>query len=203
MYYEPQIFKGQRGVLGHILGGWTFSPLFTAQSGNGTSPSYSEINCTACQAFGEVAQTSASQGSIAENAVGFAPYTGTTSVKYGVFPTDGIGNRSPNYGLNMYSSPSTVYNQFRPCVLGTDTSCGGYYNLRGLPTWNLDLSVQKDVGFHEGRFGGTLYFAFTNVLNHFQPSGPALNLSSPTTFGQITSQANIPRNMEFGIRLRF
>ena len=32
-------------------------------------------------------------------------------------------------------------------------------------------------------------------------SGPSLTLTSPTSFGQITSQGNTPRQMEFGIRL--
>ena len=70
MYYIPPVFNGQRGVLGHILGGWTFSPLFTAQSGGGAAPSYTEINCTGCQGFGETGNSSASSGSVAENAVG-------------------------------------------------------------------------------------------------------------------------------------
>jgi hypothetical protein len=203
MYYIPPVFRGQHGVLGHILGGWTFSPLFTAQSGAGISPSYSEINCTACQAFGEVGNSAASNSSIAENAVGFSPYTGTTSAKYGVFPTDGVGNRAPNYGVNMFQSPSTVLAEFRPCVLGTDTSCGGYYNLRGLPTWNVDMNVAKDVGFHNEQIGGTIYISFTNILNHYQPPNPSLSITSPTSFGQIVGQANTPRNMEFGLRLRF
>jgi hypothetical protein len=203
MYYQPPVFRGQKGLLGHILGGWTFSPLFTAQSGGGIAPSYSEINCTGCQAFGEVGNSSASSGSVTEDAVGFTKYTGTSSVKYGVFPTDGIGNRAPNYGLNMFATPSSIIGEFRPCVLGTDTSCGGYYNLRGLPTWNLDMNVAKDVGFRNERFGGTIYISFTNILNHFQPSNPSLSITNMNTFGQITSQANIPRNMEFGIRVRF
>ena len=33
MYYTLPFFKGQKGVLGHLLGGWTIAPLFTAQSG--------------------------------------------------------------------------------------------------------------------------------------------------------------------------
>ncbi len=41
-------------MLGHILGGWTIAPLFTALSGGGTSVSYTEGNCTGCEAFGEV-----------------------------------------------------------------------------------------------------------------------------------------------------
>jgi hypothetical protein len=47
-----------------------------------------------------------------------------------------------------------------------------------------------------------LFFTFTNVLNRFQPSNPSFSLASPTTFGQITLQANTPRNMEFGLRVR-
>src|SRR5207302_6731012 len=35
MFYQPKIFVGQKGVLGKVLGGWTVSPLFTAQSGAG------------------------------------------------------------------------------------------------------------------------------------------------------------------------
>jgi hypothetical protein len=202
MYYQPPYFRGQKGVMGHLLGGWTFSPLFTAQSGSGIEPSYSEINCTACQAFGEVGNTAASDSSIAEGAVGLMPYTGTTTAKYGVYGSNGVGTKNP-YGINMYSDPSAVIAQFRPCVLGFDTSCGGYYNLRGLPTWNLDLSVIKDIGIQRERVGAQMYFQFSNVLNHFQPSNPSLSLSSPTTFGVISGQSNTPRNLEFGLRVHF
>ena len=44
MYYSAPFFRGQHGVLGHILGGWTISPLFTAQSGAPTAVGYSEGN---------------------------------------------------------------------------------------------------------------------------------------------------------------
>jgi hypothetical protein len=54
MYYEVPVYKTQQGVLGHILGGWTISPLFTTQSGGVTAVGYSEGSCTACEAFGEV-----------------------------------------------------------------------------------------------------------------------------------------------------
>jgi hypothetical protein len=204
MYYSPTVFRGQKGVLGHLFGGWTVSPLFTAQSGGVVGMFYSEINCTGCQELGQVGNSSASSGTAnGSAAVAMSPYTGTNSTKYGVFPTDGVGNKAPNYGMNMFSSPSTVINEFRPCVLGTDTSCGGYGPMRGLPTWNVDVNVAKDLGFHKEQIGGTLYFSFTNVLNHFQPSNPSLTITSPTSFGQITGQANTPRNMEFGLRLRF
>jgi hypothetical protein len=46
-------------------------------------------------------------------------------------------------------------------------------------------------------------FQFTNVFNHFQPANPTLNIDSPQTWGVITSQANTPRQMEFGLRVQF
>ena len=74
--------------------------------------------------------------------------------------------------------------------------------LRGLPTWNLDLSVAKDIRFTE-RVGMTFLAQFANVFNKFQPSDPAMNLNSPQTFGYINGQANTPRQIEFGLRVHF
>jgi hypothetical protein len=217
MYYNPPVFKGQHGVVGHILGGWTIAPLFTAISGAPTGASYTEGNCTACEAFGEVTTPGTSSvGSTSENAVGLLPYTGDISARYNVYPTGAtngnnlvegpasVGTKTSGYyGLNAFANPAQVYSEFRPCVLGYDTSCGGYYNLRGLPTWNLDTNVIKDIGIWKERVGAQFFFQITNVLNHFQPGNPSLSITSPTTFGQLGGQANTPRNMEFGIRLHW
>ena len=56
---------------------------------------------------------------------------------------------------------------------------------------------------HKGCVGMMLFFTFTNVPDRFQPSNPGFSLTSPTTFGQITGQADTPRNKEFGRRVRF
>ena len=37
--------------------------------------------------------------------------------------------------------------EFRKCVPGIDTSCGGYGNLRGLPTFNVDAQALQDIAF--------------------------------------------------------
>jgi hypothetical protein len=63
--------------------------------------------------------------------------------------------------------------------------------------------VVKNLALYQERVSAQFLFIFTNVLNHFQPSNPSLSLTSPTTFGQITGQANSPRSMEFGLRIRF
>jgi hypothetical protein len=103
----------------------------------------------------------------------------------------------------MFANPAQVLSEFRPCILGLDTSCGGYGgNLRGLKSWNLDASVIKDIGVFREQVGATLFFQFTNVLNHMQPGNPSLNISSPTSFGNITSSGS-PRNIEFGLRVHF
>jgi hypothetical protein len=223
-YYAVPFYQSQKGVIGHILGGWTISPLFTAQSGNPTGVTYSEGSCTGCQAFGEVttpgtSAVSADNNSLAETAVGFGPYTGGTSAHYGItggtgsnvaFGSSAVGTKAISsattalYGLNMFTNPAQVYGEFRPCVLGLDTSCGGGAGgLRGLPTWNLDAQVVKDLGLYKERVGAQFFFTFTNVLNHFQPSNGGLSLTSPTSFGQITGQSNSPRSMEFGLRVHF
>ncbi len=199
MFYQPPYFKGMHGLKGRVLGGWTISPLLTAQSGGGISVGYAPSSIT--QAFGE--SNSTGSGALTENAVGSAPYTGGTSANYNVAGSGGIGTNNP-YGVNLFGDPAAIYKEFRPCVLGVDTNCGGYYNLRGLPRWNLDATVTKDIGIIGERVGATLHFQITNVMNHVVLSNPSsLSLTSPTTFGRITTQSNTPRQMEFGLRIHF
>jgi hypothetical protein len=201
-YYRPEYYKTQKGIIGHILGGWTISPLFTAQSGGVTGVGFSEGSCSSCQAFGEDTPTGG-LSAYNENAVFASKYTGGTSANYNVPGSAGIGTNNTT-GLNIYSNPAAVFAEFRKCVLGIDTSCGGDGNLRGLPTFNLDAQALKDIGvWKDGKVGATLSFQVTNVLNHMQPSGPSLSLTSPTTFGKISGAANTPRNMEFGLRIHF
>jgi len=52
LWQEPW-YRSQKGILGHLLGGWTVAPVFTAQSGaplgvfnlNGACESFGEMNC--------------------------------------------------------------------------------------------------------------------------------------------------------------
>jgi hypothetical protein len=207
--WESPWYKTQRGILGHVLGGWVVSSILTAQSASGESVTYNESGLCggACQAFGE--SSSSSITSNTELAVAAAPFTGGTSAHYNVAGSNSIGTNNPA-GVNQFANPAAIYSEFRPCILGYDTSCGGYYNIRGLPSWNVDAGALKDIGiWKEGRVGATLSFQITNVFNHVVMNNPSyissnnLNLSVPSQFGRITSAANIPRNMEFGLRIHF
>jgi hypothetical protein len=202
LYYSPKAFRAQHGPVGKVLGGWTFSPLLTAQSGAPIVPGYVEAGSSlGQQAFGEVSTSSSATTSFATNAQGTGPYTGGSSANYNVVASNGVGTNNAG-GVNMFADPSAVFNEFRKCILGFDQSCAPIA-LRGLPRWNVDMNVSKSISFWREGVGADFSVLFTNVLNHNVMSNPTLTLTTATTFGRITSSASTPRNMEFGIRLHF
>jgi hypothetical protein len=198
--YRTPGFKNQKSIWSHLFGGYTIAPLFTAQSGAPTCVGYTAGS--QAQAFGQ--SSSANISSTPGNcAVEIVPTKYNLTEIENVAGSGGFGTNNTT-GLNAFANPAAVGANFRRCILGYDTSCGGNGTLRGLPTWNLDAQALKEIGvWKDGRVGATLGFAFTNVLNHFQPSGPSLSITSPTSFGKISGQSNTPRNLEFSLRVHF
>ena len=196
--YQPPFFKGQTGLLGRVLGGWTFSPIFTAGSG---IPVTCNTN-TDAQSFG------ASDGvGFSENEQCIFTKTPTsTSAHYGVAGSSGVGTETPGSTtatqINMFQDPAAVYNNARPPILGLDSHVGGQGNTRGMPYFNLDLSVVKDIKFSE-RVGFSFQSVFTNLLNHNQFEDPTLDPTSPGSWGVLGTEGSIPRKMEFGFRVHF
>lgn len=201
--WEPRFFKNQNSIFGRLLDGWAFAPLFTARSG---FPLYVGIQSGtngSCQSFGEM---NCNEGSTNEQAPFLVPYKGGNSAIKNTTVTGAIGtNTNPangGVGINAFHDPAAVYAGFRRLILGLDHNGGGTGRLRGMPTWNLDLSVAKKFQFTE-RVGMMFLAQFANVLNKFQPGNPSMTLDSPASFGNITSQANTPRQIEFGLRVHF
>jgi hypothetical protein len=197
MYYRPKMFKSSGGVLRQLTGGWGFAPLFTAQSGAPLGVTSSSN----CQSFG---QANCSYLGGTEQAIAIGPVNGGNEAHYGV-SSNGVAGQNGNAsrggsGLNMFADPSAVFSNFRRDILGVDTRVGGAGPLRGFPTWNLDFAVMKDIKIRES-IGATLSFQFVNVLNHFQPANPSLSIDNPGSFGVVTTQANAPRQIEFGLKL--
>jgi hypothetical protein len=218
--YQPPFFNGQKGLLGRVLGGWSISPLLTAQSGAPLQVNVGTGSNSDAQAFGEIY---GNNNRAFENAVLTGPFTGGNSTHYNVTVPSGAGvNGNPakgGSGINLFADPNAAYSLFRRPILGLDTSGGGAGVIRGLPAWSLDATVSKDIRVTE-RFSATIIIQVTNVLNHFQPENPTLNIDSPQTFGVITDQSTTgalsgiggtargvpainPRQMEFGLRLHF
>lgn len=187
--YDVPVYRSQAGVIGRLLGGWSVAPLFTAQSGSPLCVG------TGAESFGSW---------MGGCAVGLRSYTGGNTAHRNVVASGSAGSSgnasSSGSGMNMFSDPQAVYDSFRPMVLGLDGRFGG--PLRGFPGWNLDLAVRKSIAFREN-MGATLSFEFMNVLNHFQPANPGLNVFNAAGWGVVTGQAIDPRRIEFGLRIFF
>ena len=202
--YTPPFYREQQGIAGKILGGWSFSPLFVAgsgfpvevQTGNGNGESWGEGNAN-------------NESGLVENAIIIGPLNYTNTRKQGINGSNGIGTAGPassalQDGQNVFSDPQSAFQAFRNPILGLDNKDGGAGPLRGLPFWNMSLSINKNVKFTE-RLNTSFYVAFTNVLNHMQPADPAFALYDPSFFGVLGGggnvQGNTPRQTEFGFRI--
>lgn len=204
LLYQIPYMRTQKGLAGRLLGGWSIAPLFTASSGQPLEVNIGTGANEDSQAFGEVYPDGSA--SAYENAVTITPYAYGNSVHSNVQYLNGVASSGNpaigGSGLNMFANPAQAFADFRPMILGYDTNSNGYGVIRGLPTWNLDLAVNKDFAITE-RLGATFVAQFSNVFNHFQAATPTLDINQPSTFGVITSQANTPRQIEFGLRLHF
>ena len=123
----------------------------------------------------------------------------------------GVNSNLANGGnnINMFSNPAAIFAQFRPCILGFDTSCGSTGQIRGMARWNMDMNVAKDINLFRERVSATLSFSFVNVFNHVVLNDPYLGVGDPADFGVLGSnnpnggQVNTPRQLTFSLRLRF
>ena len=113
----------------------------------------------------------------------------------------------------MFQDPTAVYNCFRNPILGIDGSAGGGAGiLRGMPFWNLDFSLRKNILITE-RVSTEFMAIFTNLFNHNQLGDPYLAVGDTGDWGVLggnsvvnnglSQQVNNPRSMEFGLRVRF
>jgi hypothetical protein len=191
LIYNPPFYKGQQGIIGHVLGGWTFSPIFTA--GSGLPITLGTLNGGG-QAFGEGDSTNFFANGNSENAV----IVGHLST--GIHKTAG---QLPN----LFADSNAAYDAIRQPILGLDTKDGGWGVLRGLPYWNMDFSLRKNFKITE-RFNLDFQMVTVNLFNHpvFYDPGPgdyADTSSGPDGFGTLPGQGNTPRTMEFGLRLNF
>jgi hypothetical protein len=209
MVYQPQFYKSQSGFKGELLGGWTIAPVFT--TGSGLPITVGTANFGG-QAFGEGDSVNFFGYGISENAIPITPQgCRGSSAHYNVPGANGIGDGG--FGVNMFADPVAAWNNFRQPVLGYDTRDGGFGICRGMPYWNLDLSVKKQFRITE-RVNAQFQVVFTNILNHnqwadvAQAGGDYLDTSNPSTFGTLPGSVVIGgqafmRQMQFGLRLNF
>jgi len=200
LVYQPPFYKGQSGFMGHLLGGWTFAPIFSAGSGN---PYEIYTSTGDGQEFG-AGDNANFFGN--ENAIPMGPIPGGAG-KAHYFP-QGITTTAGSGGLpvNIYANPQAAFMDFRNPILGLDNRDGGYGIGNGLAYWNVDFSIKKDVKVTE-RVGLEFQGVFTNIFNHAQQLDPVgSGLFDSTTFGSLLGQYTnpwMPRAIEIGGRVRF
>jgi hypothetical protein len=212
--YQPTFFAGQKGFIGRALGGWTFSSIFTAGTG---VPIETVTTFGDYQAFGACIGDSVTCADYdSENAVPVGPTDLHTSNHY--CKTVGIGSdgvhsyaycpgQAPpggGYPVNAFKNGSNDYVNWRNPILGIDDSRDeGYGALVGLPYWNMDFAIKKEVRVAE-RVGVELDGVFANVLNHDQIGDGYPGLYNPAQWGAQGGQiAANPRAIEVGARVRF
>jgi hypothetical protein len=194
--YQPPFYKGQSGLMGRLLGGWTLSSVFTA----GTGAPWELFTSTGDgQEFG-AGDNSNYFGN--QNAIQIAP------IKKGhVYPQPG---QFPNF---FAAGPSAI-NDFRNPILGLDTRDCGIGCFPGLNYWNMDFSIKKNIKVAES-VSLELSGVFANVFNHNQfldPngsfasglfSGSAANGFGALTGGSAQEEPGGNRQIELGVRVRF
>lgn len=188
-------YKSQHGLIGRLAGGWSLSPILAIGSGE-------PLGCgtfTDAQSFGS---GDGANFFTTENCVLTKAYGGGSA---------SLHNNIGGGGYDIFANPSAVLNTLRPPILGLDNGVGGVGVFRGLPYWNVDLRVVKDIHLTE-RASFQFEYVVTNVFNHVVFADPAVgdaqtglgvDPTTASTFGVVNTQGNNPRQMQFGLRLKF
>ncbi len=195
--YDLPFGKGRRFASGNVLdklvGGWYVSGIYTATSG---AP-LTVVQGTQVFGAGVIFGTGTGAIPLAKPDVG-------NSLNRNVAGTGGVGtvgNPATNgSGLNLFANPEQVFKNFRHVNIATDGRSGRGV-LRGFANWNLNMSVGKLTRIRERvKFGITA--DFFNVFNRVNYFDPALDFTTPATFG-VVNNAFGSRQIQIGARVEF
>jgi hypothetical protein len=82
-----------------------------------------------------------------------------------------------------------------------DTARGAPYGLFAPGLWDEDVSLRREISLNE-RVKLALTGDFFNVTNSVYFAAPGTNIDS-STFGQVTTTANLPRKIQVNARITF
>jgi len=97
------------------------------------------------------------------------------------------------FNTACYVQPST------PFSIGNEGRTDSILRTQGVNNW--DVALAKDTSIHE-RFHLLFTAQFLNLFNRVQFGQPGVQVGS-ISFGQVTSQINNPRQIQFALRLSF
>jgi len=202
LVYQPPFYKGQNGIIGRLLGGWSLGAIFAAGSG---TPIELYTTTGDSEEFGSGDNTNYFSN---QNGIPIGPYT------------SGHAYNDPNQNITTGQLPKNIFKNgtaeelnFRNPILGMDTRNGGAGILGGLSYWNVDMSLKKKFRIAES-VSLQLQGVFVNVFNHNQwldPIGTTGLFDGPTPaggFGTLSGGsaqelAGGNRSIQIGARVSF
>ncbi len=173
--WQLPFWKEQKGVVGHVLGGWELSGITTVQSGQ------SQQILQANDPFSGLYS-----GGIGLNAAGISGGV--------VIRPDAVAPISMPKTLNQWFSTTS----FRDAVGHFGNAGLGSLLGPGEQIW--DLTLMKNVSFRE-RYSFQLRLEAFNAFNHVSYSSVATNTDA-ANFGQING-THSPRNVQLGAKFYF
>jgi hypothetical protein len=182
--YELPWMREQKGVIGHVLGGWQFSGVVTFQTGLPLTANIGNAGCT----FGS--------GPNCVDPLGSACFGATF-----------VGCRVNQVGDPNQNAPHTITSWFNPSAFVVPTATQDYIPterpgaIRGPGFWNADVSLFKNLKFTEA-FSGQFRLETFNTFNHTNPICCASTTFTSTAFNTINSTRD-PRIVQLAIKLNF
>lgn len=189
--YQLPFFKQQKGIVGHVLGGWELSGITTVQSGQSQTITQAEdpFACTTSTVTGLCV-------------AGSAPGTYPGGLGIGT-SGDAFITVRPDVVAPLTGGPKKLTQWFNTAAFAP---AAGHFGTAGVGTvlgpglQNWDLAAIRNIKFGE-RASLQIRGEFFNAFNHtnFNAIDTSINDGS---FGQVLSTHN-PRNIQLGAKLYF
>jgi hypothetical protein len=186
-YWKYELpFRFDNPVLNQIISQWQVSGIFTARSGQPGFISQGTQVWGGGFIFGydtaavPLKDITGTYGNTVN-----ANVTGSGTVGINGDPAEG------GTGLNLFADPEAVFDSVRRVELSKDGRSGRGNAIRGLPHWNLDLSVAKSFSVWEGadiRFQVDFFNLFNKVDFEDPWDSAAFSLTNPQAFGVLSEQ---------------
>lgn len=182
-------YRTGSNVIDRAIGGWYTSGIFTFATGQ-------PVCILGDGDYGSFLNT-----------VGTCAIPSSTLPKPGLYGLGTVTNGQPNLP-NVFADPTAVQATLSHALLSVNNSIP-FDQMRFLNLWNFDLSLGKNIVATE-RFKMVFSADFLNAFNHpalftgyLENGNYSLDIGSPSTFGQISSQDNQPRRILLGMRFDF
>ena len=181
--YALPFFKDQKGVIGHILGGWEWSGITTFDSGQSQTIRQSNDPFNSFDFAAGTANTY-------PGGIGIDP----SSVPPRADVVPGVSLAGTNSRLQWFNQAA-----FTDALGHFGTAGRGIILSPGIENW--DMAGIRNFKLGE-RFSLQFRGEFFNTFNHTNFSGLGVNVDTTSTFGKLTTAHN-PRTVQLGAKLYF